>query len=221
MKVDYICHSGDDLLVVNAARVSLEKHHEEFKDNDEGLINFLTKHNHISPFFHPHITLRVSVPIFVANQLKRHQVGFAVNEVSRRYVDSEPEFYVTDKLGKRAPNKKQGALEDEFISAFNYDEHGSSEEVCDVLSSIYEDAIFNYNWLLERGVAPEDARMVLPLATYTSFYWTGSLYAYARMYNLRSKEDTQRQTRDVSEMIGKIIEPLFPYSWRALCQNVS
>lgn len=211
MKVEYITHSGDDLLVANAARVSLDKHHTEFQENDRRLINFLVKHGHWTPFSHPSICLRVTVPIFVANQLKKHQVGFAINEVSRRYVDNEPEFYITDKLGKRSDNKKQGAVEGEFINKFR-----NNLNVKDKLEIKWKDDLEWYRYLLNQGVAPEDARMVLPLAMYTSFYWTGSLYAYSRMYNLRIKEDTQRQTREVAKMIGEIIEPLFTTSWVAL-----
>jgi thymidylate synthase (FAD) len=204
MKVDYVTHSGDDLLVVNAARVSLDKHHKQFEESDSKLINFLARNHHWTPFGHPHITLRVTVPIFVANQLKRHNVGFVINEVSRRYVDSEPEFYHPDKFGKRAPNKKQGALEDEFVDV-NVSHH-------------YKRCLEIYNQLLDNQVAPEDARMVLPLAMYTSWYWTGSLFAYSRMYNLRIKKDTQRETREVADMIGGCISPLFPVSWLALTQ---
>lgn len=207
MRVEYIEHSGSDLTVVNAARVSLDKHHAEFQENDIGLINFLARNNHWTPFGHPHITVRITVPIFVANQLKRHVVGFVLNEVSRRYIDSEPEFYDPEALGARAKNKKQGAKEGEFVE---------NKEAFEIVDKVYNLCRSSYSELLKLGVAPEDARMILPLATYTSWYWTGSLYAYSRLYNLRIKEDTQRQTREVAKMLGDIIAPLFPISWKNL-----
>lgn len=217
MKVEYLNHYGSDLDVVNAARVSFSKHHSEFTEGDAKLIKYLAEHNHWVPFSHPHITLRLTVPIFVARQLHKHQVGLSVSEESRRYVDTEPEFYIPDKLGKKAPSKKQGALEDEFIDILYWGwENEFVSTVSGFIDDICIDALDNYKILLENGVAPEDARMVLPLATLTSFIWTGSLAAYARVYNLRSKLDAQRQTREVAQMINDIIQPLFPYSWSAL-----
>lgn len=210
MLVEYIDHMGSDLTVVNAARVSFDKHHDTFQDNDEKLIRYLANHGHWTPFAHPQIQLRITVPIFLANQLKRHQIGLVVNEVSRRYVDSEPEFYMPDKLGARAENKKQGSKEDEFIE---------KQSAFDNIDTAYRICKESYDRLLKLGVAPEDARMVLPLATYTSWYWTGSLASYARLYNLRSKVDTQRQNREVAKMISDIIQPLFPVSWTALTQR--
>ncbi len=220
MRVEYVDHFGTDLTVVNAARVSLDKHHEDFQASDEGLIKYLAAHGHWTPFSHPTICLRVTVPIFVANQLKRHVVGLTLNEVSRRYVDSEPEFYITDKLGARAENKKQGAKENEFVTELKdeiYPE--ATHSVFSLLDYVNKEALANYNYLLENGVAPEDARMVLPLSLYTSWYWTGSLYAFARVYSLRAKPDAQRQTQEVAHMISAIVEPLFPFSWSALCQK--
>ena len=216
MKIEYVDHFGTDLTVVNAARVSLDKHHEKFQETDEKLIKYLAIHGHWTPFSHPTICLRVTVPIFVANQLKRHVVGLTLNEVSRRYVDSEPEFYITDKFGARAENKKQGAKDGEFITLLDVDSGGYPPTVEEFLFSKKEEALEDYNWLLRNGVAPEDARMVLPLNVYTSWYWTGSLYAYSRIYNLRAKPDAQRQTQEVAHMIGDIIQPMFPYSWKAL-----
>lgn len=212
MKVEYIAHLGNDLMVSNCARVSFAKWKEEFDTRDASLINYLANHDHWTPFAHCIISLRVTVPIFVARQLDKHQIGLTKNEVSRRYVDTEPEFYLTDKLGKRAPNKKQGSLENEFITEIR----ATPNTVEEVLQYLYEYCYHTYKDLLDAGCAPEDARMVLPLATYTSWIWTGSLAAFARVYNLRSKSDAQRQTREVAEMISEIIEPLFPHSWKAL-----
>ena len=214
MRVEYIDHMGDDLRAANCARVSFDKWKVEFDAKDAKLIDYLADHNHWTPFAHCMITLRVTVPFFVARQLDKHQIGLVKSETSRRYVDSEPEFYITDKLGARAANKKQGAKEGEFIVTFDYGGWNESVEQC--LKDWYADSLNLYNLLLRNNVAPEECRMVLPLATYTSWVWTGSLAAYARVYNLRSKSDAQRQTQEVAEMISKIIEPLFPYSWNAL-----
>jgi thymidylate synthase (FAD) len=222
MKVEYVDHMGTDLMVANSARVSLDKHHEYFDATDERLLNYLASHNHWSPFAHPTICLRVTIPIFVARQLAKHQVGAVVNEISRRYVDSDPEFYITDKLGARAENIKQGAKEGEFVEGLSTYADGKKYYGCTVqeyLESKWEEDLDAYKWLLENGVAPEDARIVLPLSVYTSWYWTGSLYFFAHMYSLRSKPDAQRQTREVAEMIGNIIEPLFPFSWHALTKS--
>lgn len=214
MRVDLVDFMGTDLTVVNAARVSLDKHHDYFDAGDEKLINYLALKNHFTPFTHPQIQLRMTVPFFVANQLKRHQIGLTINEVSRRYVDSEPEFYITDKLGARSESKKQGAKEGEFIETIYYKGHKHS--IYHALDAKWQQDLEWYNLLLSQGVAQEDARMVLPLAAYTSWYWTGSLAAFARIYNLRSKTDAQRQTQEVAKMISDIIQPLFPFSWRAL-----
>lgn len=216
MKIEYIDHMGSDLTVVNAARVSFDKHHEMFDaDKDTKLINYLAKHEHFTPFTHVIITLRVTVPICIANQLKRHQIGLTVNEVSRRYVDSEPDFYFPKKFGVKAENKKQGAKEDEFITSLTW---GSKQQRTpdEFLKEYYDKALWGYNFLLSQGVAPEDARMLLPQAMYTSWYWTGSLAAYARIYKLRINPHAQRQSGEIAIMISNIIEPLFPVSWKAL-----
>lgn len=210
MKVKLIDHMGSDLTVVNAARVSFSKYHHEFDHNgDRSLIRYLAKHGHWTPFGHPQITLHVKVPIFVARQLHKHQVGFVVNEVSRRYVDEEPEFYRPKVWRARAENKKQGSSEE----VIKFPRLGF--EIVD-----YEDAAYSvYLNLLEDGVAPEQARMVLPLSTYTEFYMTGSLAAWARLYNLRIQPDAQKEIQEVAGQIGEIIQPLFPVSWEALCQE--
>jgi len=213
MKVEYIDHMGDDLRAVNCARVSFNKWKEEFDEKDAKLINYLAVHNHWAPFAHCMATVRVSVPLFVARQLDKHQVGFVRSEVSRRYVDEEPEFYIPDKLGKRAKNKKQGAVEGDYIDTLWY---SAPIAVSECLERKCAGDLNDYNHLLALGIAPEDARMVLPMNTYTSWIWTGSLVGFARVYNLRITPDAQRQTREVADMIGRIMEPLFPLSWKAL-----
>lgn len=216
MKVDYIDHMGDDLRAANCARVSFDKWKEEFDAKDAKLIDYLAQHDHWTPFAHCVVSLRITVPFFVARQLDKHQIGLVKNEVSRRYVDTEPEFYITDKLGARADNKKQGAKEGEFITQVVLGSKELPWAVSSVLDNLYSICLARYNALLEAGCAPEDARMVLPLATYTSWIWTGSLAAYARVYNLRSKSDAQRQTRLIAQYIDEVTRPLFPYSWSAL-----
>lgn len=221
MKCELIDAMGNDLTVVNAARVSFDKESDwytehghtytgELDGRDKKLINYLAKHNHWTPFSHCVITMRETVPIFVARQRFKHMVGFTYNEVSRRYVDDEPEFYVPTKWRKRAENKKQGSSDEEVHSPV------SSKLM---YGSAMDYALTTYNNLLELGVAPEQARMVLPQSMYTSYYTTGSLSAFARAYNLRIKEDSQREIRELAAQWDKIISPLFPFSWTALVNS--
>jgi len=205
MGVDYIDHMGTDLTVVNAARVSFNNENEELEDKDRKLIKYLADHEHWSPFAHPQISLRVKAPIFIARQLAKHQVGFAWNEVSRRYVHSEPEFYWPDKWRKKADNVKQGSSDEEYKSR-------------DILwSENHLKGLYTiYNKMVLDGCSPEQARMVLPQATYTEWIWTGSLLAYSRMCKLRLDSNTQRETQEVAQMISDIIKPLFPVSWECL-----
>ena len=227
MEVTYITHSGDDLLVVNAARVSMKKESEwdvvdysmdpdsrtitpvyALKERDKKLIEYLARHNHWTPFGHPHITLHVKVPIFVARQLMRSNVGIVYNEVSRRYVDDDPEFWwPEDGWRKRAENVKQGSS-DETISLEIFDADRYTFDACSV-----------YYYMLQEGVAPELARIVLPQNMYTEFYMTGSLAAFTRVCKLRLDPHAQKEIRDVAKQISDIIEPLFPVSWKALMEN--
>ena len=216
ISVEYIDHMGDDLRVVNAARVSFRKQRTEFDDSlekgsDRNLIRYLAEHDHFTPFTHPQITMFYSVPIFVARQEFKHVVGFTRNEVSRRYVDDTPEFFVPDSWRSR-PDKsiKQGSGDDlnplsEFIAQEVYDE-------CS------EYAIKSYNQLLSLGAAPEQARMVLPQSMMTSYFITGSLYAYARMVKSRTNPHVQAETTELAEKVAAIIKPLFPVSWEYLVE---
>lgn len=209
--VDYVTHSGSDLLVANAARVSFAKHKDQLGEDDERLISYLAKHNHWTPFGHPHITLRVKTPIFVARQLFKHKIGMVENEVSRRYVDDDPEFFFPEKWrGKPTNGAKQGSS-DETVST---NEYGHDLDL--IYSSLLQYAENCYTDFIDSGVAPEQARMVLPQSMYTEWYWTGSLSAYARIYKLRIDPHAQRETQEVVKMIGEIIEPLFPVSWKVL-----
>lgn len=221
-KVSLIDHMGSDLTPVNAARVSFEN--ESYflltedgpilRSQDERLINFLARENHISPFFHAIAQFRIDAPIFVARQLAKHTIGFAWNEVSRRYVQSDPSFYVPRKHRTKNPDKKQGSFEDKFITHI-YANGGHISLNDFVLIKMQDDFNF-YKKLLEAGVCPEQARIYLPQNMMTSWYWTGSLYAWARMFSLRSEKTTQVETRQVAELISNDMIKIFPKSWEAL-----
>jgi thymidylate synthase (FAD) len=200
---------GNDLTVVNAARVSFAKESSEMTGRDEGLINYLAKHQHISPFFHPQIRLRIKMPIFVAREWFRHTIGFARNEVSRRYVDSEPELWFPqpDSLRERDPKLKQGSKETPIEGA---------DVVVEEIRRAGLQTVSLYNSLLTRGVAPEIARSVLPQGMYTEFIETGSLAAYARLWALRTDPGAQREIQMYARGIEALLLPYFPISWRAL-----
>lgn len=200
---------GSDLTVVNAARVSFAKESQTFSAQDEKLIVYLAKHNHISPFFHPQIRLRIKMPIFVAREWFRHTVGFARNEVSRRYVDSAPECWVPSpaEIRERDPKLKQGSKTNPVVD---------SELVHQLMKTHMNVNVMVYEDLLERGVAPEIARCVLPQSMYTEFIETASLAAYARLYNLRTDPTAQKEIQEYASKLGQLLEPLFPVSWKAL-----
>jgi len=209
MQVEYVDHMGDDLAVVNAARVSFSKESNEFSDKDAGLISYLARHNHWTPFGHCIIKLRETIPIFVARQRFKHTVGFVYNEESRRYVDDEPSFFMPEVWRKRAENKKQGSLDEPVDNQVE-----TQRSVFQVMVECNE----LYLELLGRGVAPEQARMVLPQSMYTSYIVTGSLAAFARAYKLRSDPHAQKEIQGLADQWNTIIEPLFPVSWKALTQ---
>jgi thymidylate synthase (FAD) len=204
MKVELVETLGTDLTVVNAARVSFNKHKENFDEKDEKLIAFLAKHGHWTPFGHPQLQLRISAPVFVARQLVKHQVGLVWNEVSRRYVDTPPSFYSPKEWRERAVNKKQGSGE----GVINIQEQD--------VQKFYGTIIDFYAALLKQGVAPEQARMILPQSMYTEWYWTGSLFAFSRVCNLRMKEDAQEETSYIARQIHELIKEVFPISWKHL-----
>ena len=175
-------------------------------ERDAKLIRYLAKHNHWTPFGHAFASFRIKAPIFVARQLGKHQVGLVWNEVSRRYVDSEPEFYLPDVWRKRADNIKQGSSDEPVENITGY-------------FNLLEYVDQYYQELLDSGVCPEQARMVLPQSMYTEWVWSGSLAAFARVCKLRLDPHTQKETRDVAEMIDKEMARLFPVSWQALMEN--
>jgi thymidylate synthase (FAD) len=198
---------GDDLTVVNAARVSFAKEATEFTERDGKLINYLAKNGHISPFFHPQIRMRLKMPIFVAREWFRHTVGFARNEVSRRYVDDEPECWVPELLRARDANLKQGS-KDEAIPG--------NDDIVGRIRDYTAYSIRFYNELLEKQVAPEVARLVLPQSMYTEFIETASLSAYARLCGLRLDPHAQKEIRDYAQAVSELLRKKFPVSWAAL-----
>lgn len=219
IKVTYKGHMGNDLTVVNAARVSFGKESEwdyeesdaysfkqHLKKKDEKLIWYLAKHKHISPFGHCFASFHIKAPVFVARQLVKHKF-LRWNEISRRYVDSEPKFYVPDVWRGRSADKKQGSS-------------GKVESM--IFNSIFlsnNKSVVNYKKLLEEGVCPEQARMVLPQSMMTEWWWSGSLDAWADMCSLRCSSDTQAETRQVANKISAKMWDLFPESWGALRAN--
>ena len=210
--VEILDFMGDDLMVVNAARVSFEKESHEMTLGDEKLITYLAKHNHVTPFFHPQIQFRIRMPLFVAREWYRHQIGFSRNEVSRRYVDSSPECWVPDVIRARDSNKKQGSKEEPVEYA----------DVCkELMEKSIDMSLKCYNELLALNVAPELARTILPQSMYTEFIETGSLAAYARLYKLRTTSDAQREIQCFAREIGKCLEEKFPISWKALVQGTN
>ena len=215
--VEYIEHMGSDLMVANAARVSFAKTSEwettedgtrKLSQRDQKIIKYLAEHNHWTPFAHPQITLRIKAPIFVRTQLFKHKVGFTENEVSRRYVTVEPEFYTPDWRAAPTDGAKQGS------SDFIYDP--VVEDLDRMYNKIALESVDIYKELMKNGVAPEQARSVLPQGTYTEWWWTGSLSAYARVFKQRIDTHAQWECQEYAKAIGSIIEPLFPHSWKVL-----
>jgi thymidylate synthase (FAD) len=207
--VELISYTPDgDLLVVNAARASFDKQHLTFDNQkDTKLINYLAEHKHVLPFRHPHVTLRLYCPIFILRQLGKHQVGFSWSEVSRRYISTEPEFYVPSEWRKTALNVKQGSSDEISIS---------SELVAKNVSKSNADAINYYNNLIKDGICAEQARTILPQSMYTTTITTGSLLGWMHLYKQRTDSHTQKETREYAFAIGQIINELYPISFNAL-----
>ncbi len=202
---------GDDLTVVNAARVSFAKESVELDERDAKLIKYLARHNHITPFFHPQVRFRLKMPIFVAREWFRHTVGFARNEVSRRYVDTRPECWVpVAGVRERDAKAKQGSKSTNVAD---------NEKVIGMIADFQKNAVGFYENLLELGVAPEVARGVLPQSMYTEFIETGSLYAYARLCKLRLDPHAQKEIRDYADALARCLQGAFPVSWAALMED--
>ena len=209
-EVELIDRMGNDTSIVNAARVSFGKRVKEMSEGDTKLIRYLAKHNHWSQFGHASLQFRIKAPVFVARQLVKHQVGLTWNEISRRYVDYKPEFYEVDKWRGKPINKKQGSSEEEIEWIDRTTRTGALQ------SQVENVALANYNRMLDAGVAPEQARMILPQSMMTEWYWSGTLYAFARICNLRCAEDAQYETRIVANLIDDECKKLFPISWMEL-----
>ena len=232
-------HMGSDLSTVNAARVSFGKKSDWIKDwepydgaadefgnkyydkilsdRDTKLIKYLAKHKHLSPFGHAFASFHVKAPIFVARQLVKHKF-LRWNEISRRYVDDEPEFYVPDVWRGRSEDKKQGSS-GVITTSCVHDLSGELTHPKFASQDVSEAALSLYGEMIDKGVAPEMARMVLPQSTMTEFYWSGSLDAFADMARLRCKEDTQYESRLVADQVSTIMQDLYPVSWAALMEG--
>jgi thymidylate synthase (FAD) len=207
MQAEYISHMGDDLTVVNAARVSFSKESAEVSLGDAKLIKYLAEHGHWTPFSHPQVTLRYTVPIFIARQEFKHIVGFTRNEVSRRYVDDTPTIYEPKEWrGRPEGSIKQGST----------GKHKDTTAMQVLYDYAVGESLDSYRLLIELGAAPEQARMVLPQSMYTSYYITGSLAAFARMVKQRSDPHAQVEIQELAKMVAEVIEPLYPVSWEAL-----
>jgi thymidylate synthase (FAD) len=206
MKVDLVDYMGSDLTVVNTARVSFNKTSIDLDERDEKLIKYLAEHGHWSPFAHCFLQFRIKAPLFVARQLVKHQVGLSWNEVSRRYVDDDPEFHNPTVWRGRPTNSKQGSdgeIEDQNTAKL-------------ILEQTHLLAFKNYKALLKQGVAPEMARVILPQTMMTEWFWSGSLHAFARVCRQRLDPHSQEETQVIAADINSFCEDKFPESWRAL-----
>lgn len=211
IKCELVDFMGTDLTVVNAARVSYAAESKEFSERDAALLKFLAEHNHITPMRHPKVQIRCDSPIFLARQVGKHQVGFDWNEISRRYKDGdavEVTCYIPDVILARPKSlmKDKAVPADAELTAFAVAE----------IQSAYGESVARYMTLIGRGVAPEQARMVLPQGMQTQWIWTGSLFGWANLYNQRSSEHAQYEANLFAEEVNKIMSELFPISWAAL-----
>lgn len=206
--VELIDAMGGDIRVCNAARVSFNKQKDFFEDGDERLLDFLAREKHFTPFTHVMCTFRIKMPIFIARQWFKHQVGFTRNEVSRRYVDYEPEFFIPDMWRLRAKEKKQGSSNQISLD---------SSEVSNGVKNLSKLCAETYEYLMEEKIiCPEQARSVLPQNMYTEFYETASLAGYARIMSLRDKPDAQLEIQQYAKAVDNLIKDVAPYSWEAL-----
>ena len=200
---------GNDLTIVNAARVSFNKESTELNSKDEKLIQYLAKHNHITPFFHPQLRFRIKMPIYVAREWYRHTIGFARNEVSRRYVDTPPECYNPQDIRARDTNLKQGS---KLTNVEN------NIDIALKIKDIQDKVLTTYEELLSLNVAPEVARGILPQSMYTEFIETASLAAYARLCKLRLDPHSQKEIQEYAKVLSELIEEKFPMSWKSLTE---
>ena len=213
MNVELLEVMGSDLTIVNAARVSFAAESHEFSGRDKKLIKYLARHNHWTPFAHVQLQFRIKAPVFVARQLVKHQIGMVWNEVSRRYVDSYPQFHNPEAWRMRADDKKQGSSDEVFTGRI-------AERFDERYKDLMLQAAAVFDNMIATGVAPEQARMVLPQAMMTEWIWTGSLVAFARVVKLRAASDAQLECQWVANMIDQEIKQReeLKHSWSALCQ---
>ena len=209
LKVDLLDYMGDDLMVVNAARVSHDKFHDILTDGDVKLIEGLARERHQSPFFHPQIQFRITVPIAVGAQLKRHQIGLALNESSRRYISRNRPVCYYPVWRKQSSKKHQGSTEEELSEQ-------DQVKWTNKMKIIVEEAIELYEEMIDSGIAAEQARFVLPQGVFTSWIWTGSIFAYANLCMYRIDKHAQKETRNIAHQIDNHIQSLFYHSWSTL-----
>jgi thymidylate synthase (FAD) len=200
LNVELLNHFGDDLMVVNAARVSYGKSKDSLDEKDARLIRFLVEHGHTSPFRHPQLQFRIQCPIFVERQLFKHQVGLTANSISGRYVDFSDEYWIPEKLRLQSKDSKQGSAGDLDPERNSY--------FLDKISSFIEECRRLYDEMEAAGVSKEQCRVVLPLCLETQFIWTGSLAAFMHLWKLRLKPDAQKETRDVARMMLSLVREI-------------
>ena len=198
--VELLYHFGDDLMVVNAARVSYGKNKEIFDTKDERLIKYLVEHKHTSVFRHPQLQYRITCPIYVERQLFKHQVGLSANSISGRYVDFSDSYYQIEQFRDQSKSSKQGSGENLKREA--------NLAALQVQEKAIAFAKLHYEALISLGVSKEQARSVLPLSLNTTFIWTGSLLAFFHLFNLRLKSDTQEETRDIAKQMVQVIREI-------------
>lgn len=197
MSVELLNYFGDDLMIVNAARVSYGKSKKVFDEKDRKLINYLLEHKHNSPFRHPQLQFRIECPIYVERQLFKHQVGLTANSISGRYVDFSDSYSLPTNLRLQSKDSKQGSSD--------YIEKCLNEELCSEIEKLIDSCANLYGKLCKNGVAKEQARIILPLCLNTQFIWTGSLAAFMHMWSLRLKKDTQQETREIAQQMLDLV----------------
>lgn len=207
INIELVDVMGDDRSVSNSARVSFNKWKEEFDEQDERLIKYLADHRHLTPFRHTQVQLRCKAPIFLVRQLGKHQAGLSFNEVSRRYVKSKPEFFIPEEWrGAPVGNIKQGStglVDDQHLTKARYDD-------------FINKCVLLYQDFLDEGMAPEMARLILPVSHLTEWIWSGNILAFAHVYKERIAEGAQLEAQVFAKKLDEIIRPQFPVAWSAL-----
>lgn len=207
MRVELLDYMGSDFKICSVARISFARKAEEFTpEQNERLINFLAKYGHWSPFSHVHVSLAMQAPIAIKAQCDKHTVGFASNTESRRYISHPPELFLPTFRTKPDGSVKQGSG----------GEHPDNDIIREAYHALAHECLELYNGMIAQGVAAEQARFILPQGVETNWVWTGSLYAWARFYNLRTDPHAQKEIRNLAYMVEDVIAPLYPISWKAL-----